>query len=288
MIARWREEHNALHYQIEIQDISSEEREMDNNYRRSNLPLPPTPLTHHATHDESHRELLQQLSALGNTLGRAIPRKILPGNILMIEIDPGQIIDVSLYLRDQLGFTLLSCLSGLDMIDHLAVVYHLRAIDKNWLLEVKVELPSGVTEIESVTIIWQTANWQEREAFDMFGISFAGHPDLRRILTDNEFEGFPLLKTFRSTPLVRHDEATTQVDPIRALHDAQEKEIGQQRIANNILNQGSIERLHPGTSTLGNDQFHGRRFPPITWLHTPEYVEQPDVETYHSDKPENA
>jgi NADH-quinone oxidoreductase subunit C len=75
------------------------------------------------------------------------------------------------------------------------VVYHLYSVEHRHVLTVKTAVAEGV-EAPSVTGIWLTANWHEREAFDMFGIGFAGHPDLRRILMPDEFDAFPLRKDF--------------------------------------------------------------------------------------------
>ena len=77
-----------------------------------------------------------------------------------------------------------------------AVVYHLLSVKDNRRLRVRCSLPGDSTRISSVVSIWPAANWYEREAFDMFGIMFEGHPDLRRILTDYGFIGHPFRKDF--------------------------------------------------------------------------------------------
>jgi NADH-quinone oxidoreductase subunit C len=84
-----------------------------------------------------------------------------------------------------------------------AVVYHLQSIDHNWRLRIKAFLPSDIEKIDSVCSVWSSANWYEREAFDLYGIFFNGHPDLRRILTDYGFVGHPFRKDF---PLEGHVE----------------------------------------------------------------------------------
>jgi NADH-quinone oxidoreductase subunit C len=76
------------------------------------------------------------------------------------------------------------------------VVYHLLSVVKNQRLRVKVFVNEADMKIQSVTKIWSSANWYEREAFDLFGILFKNHPDLRRILTDYGFRGHPLRKDF--------------------------------------------------------------------------------------------
>jgi NADH-quinone oxidoreductase subunit C len=102
----------------------------------------------------------------------------------------------------------LECLSGVDLgatADKVQVVYHLWSIPHNHRLVVKVEAPrsgsaheSGLPVVPSVAQIWRTANWHEREAFDLVGIFFEGHPDLRRILLPEDWEGHPLRKDYKT------------------------------------------------------------------------------------------
>jgi NADH-quinone oxidoreductase subunit C len=89
-----------------------------------------------------------------------------------------------------------------------AVVYHLLSIKHNRRLRLRVFLDSELPVVDSVVDIWNSANWFEREAFDLFGIIFEGHPDLRRILTDYGFVGYPFRKDF---PISGHVE--TRYDP---------------------------------------------------------------------------
>jgi len=117
------------------------------------------------------------------------------------------IVEACHYLKQQQGFEQLIDLCGLDMStypDHdkdaprFMVVYHLLSVAKNK----RIRLKTPVNErdlVGSVTEVWPTANWFEREAFDMYGILFVNHPDLRRILTDYGFEGHPLRKDFPLT-----------------------------------------------------------------------------------------
>jgi len=117
------------------------------------------------------------------------------------------IVEACHYLKQQQGFEQLIDLCGLDMSEHpdhdeddprFMVVYHLLSVGKNK----RIRLKTPVNErdlVGSVTEVWPTANWFEREAFDMYGILFVNHPDLRRILTDYGFEGHPLRKDFPLT-----------------------------------------------------------------------------------------
>ena len=88
--------------------------------------------------------------------------------------------------------------------DRFAVVIHLLSVEHNWRLRVKTYCPEAKPAVPSVVDVWASANWFEREAFDLFGILFDGHPDLRRLLTDYGFVGHPFRKDF---PLIGHVES---------------------------------------------------------------------------------
>lgn len=117
-------------------------------------------------------------------------------------VDPRYIVDVCRFLRDdpRFEFKLLSDLTGVDLgIDQeprFEVVYHLYSLTRNHRLRLKVPLPADDPTVATVTTVWHTANWHERETFDMFGIVFDGHPDLRRILMPEEFQWHPLRKDY--------------------------------------------------------------------------------------------
>ena len=110
-----------------------------------------------------------------------------------------EIAGVCRFLRDERNF---ERLSGLTVIDRhpieprFEVVYLLHSISKNERLRLKVALPGDAAELETVTGIWEGANWYEREAFDLFGVRFEGHPDLKRILMPDDWEGHPLRKDY--------------------------------------------------------------------------------------------
>jgi NADH-quinone oxidoreductase subunit C len=106
----------------------------------------------------------------------------------------------TLYKNPNSYFDMLSCVTGLDNGADAAtmeVAYNLYSIPFNHHLMIKVVLPRDKPEIESVSMIWKTANWQEREIFDMYGIHFKNHPDLRRILMPADWEGHPLRKDYK-------------------------------------------------------------------------------------------
>jgi NADH-quinone oxidoreductase subunit C len=79
------------------------------------------------------------------------------------------------------------------------VVYHLHSIERNLRLRLKCRLPGADPVIESVTSVWRSANWYERETFDLFGIRFINHPDMRRIMMPDDWDGHPLRKDYPIT-----------------------------------------------------------------------------------------
>lgn len=117
-----------------------------------------------------------------------------------IRIDAAQMLGVCRFLHDENGFEFdyLSCLSGVDHNDGtLGVVYHLFSMTRKHKIVLKASCPKDQPTVQSVASVWGTANWHEREAYDMFGIVFSGHPDLRRILCADDFPGHPLRKDFK-------------------------------------------------------------------------------------------
>ena len=125
-------------------------------------------------------------------------------------IDRGAVLELCQFLRDEedYSFDLLSDITAVDYLGRqprFEVVYHLYSIEKNHRLRLKVPLEEGDAKIPSVVPVWPGANWLEREAWDLYGIEFEGHPDLRRIYLYEEFEGHPLRKDYpkhKRQPLV--------------------------------------------------------------------------------------
>ena len=126
----------------------------------------------------------------------------------LVQIAPAQLLEVARTLRDApaLRFEQLIDLCGVDYTDfrnetwegpRYCVVVHLLSVTHNWRLRLKTFAPEdSLPAVASVTEVWNAANWFEREAFDLFGIVFEGHLDLRRILTDYGFIGHPMRKDF--------------------------------------------------------------------------------------------
>jgi len=131
------------------------------------------------------------------------PQALLGGSLELGEtllwVAPGRIVQVCRELRDNLGFERISGVSAIDrypMEPRFEVVYFLHSISRNLRLKLKVALPGENPAVESVTPVWAGANWYEREAFDLFGIRFEGHPNLKRILMPDDWEGHPLRRDF--------------------------------------------------------------------------------------------
>lgn len=125
-----------------------------------------------------------------------------------IEIVPDKMVEVFqlLHSHQEAYFDSLSCLTGIDNgpeVNSMEVVYNLYSIPMDHALMIKITIPRDHPEIQSVSSIWRTANWHEREAYDLFGIKFIGHPDLRRILMPADWDGHPLRKDY-SEPETYH------------------------------------------------------------------------------------
>jgi NADH-quinone oxidoreductase subunit C len=117
-------------------------------------------------------------------------------------IDGVRLFEVCAFLRDesQLRFEFLSSLTAVDRLEYFEVVYHLTSIRLNQMTAIKVRTDRENPRVRSVTEVWPGANLQEREAYDLMGIVFEGHPDLRRVFLWDGFDGFPLRKDYLIGP----------------------------------------------------------------------------------------
>ena len=138
-------------------------------------------------------------------INREFPVAILSEDLIAtpytLEISEEFILSVCrlLHEHDKTYFDSLSCLTGLDNgpeANTMEVIYHLYSIPHDLHLALKVILKREKPEIDSVASIWKTADWHEREAYDLLGITFRNHPDLRRILLPADWEGHPLRKDY--------------------------------------------------------------------------------------------
>ena len=157
-------------------------------------------------------ELTEQLSG---TLGSAVTEKKIAAGELTVVVEAARILEVLGWLQGEGEFRILVDLCGVDWPQRekrFDVVYHLLSLTRNLRIRVKAGLSEGES-IKSSIGIYPAAGWFEREAFDMYGIAFEDHPDLRRILTDYGFSGYPLRKDFPLTGYVelRYDEELKRV-----------------------------------------------------------------------------
>ena len=97
----------------------------------------------------------------------------------------------------KLKFDFLSCLTGVDYEEHMEVIYNLYSMDLDQYLCIKVKMPRSNPKVVSVQPVWKTADWHEREAYDLLGIEFIGHPNLTRILLEDDWVGHPLRKDYK-------------------------------------------------------------------------------------------
>jgi NADH-quinone oxidoreductase subunit C len=121
---------------------------------------------------------------------------------LTIEVAPSDILSALARARKTLGFNRLSTITGVDRYPvepRFEVVYHLQSIATKERIRFKARVSGDNPEIESACPVFRAANWYEREVFDFFGIRFLNHPDLKRIMMPDEFEGYPLRKDFPVT-----------------------------------------------------------------------------------------
>jgi NADH-quinone oxidoreductase subunit C len=163
-------------------------------------------------------EALQALSeSLGRKLGNGIDKAVLAYGELTVTVPKNMIVEVVTLLRDDPEYQFISIIdiSGADYPyreERFDVVYHLLSPRKN--LRIRVKVTTNENEpVPSVTGVYPGALWYEREVYDLYGVLFTGHPDLRRILTDYGFEGYPLRKDFPLTGFVevRYDDEVKRV-----------------------------------------------------------------------------
>lgn len=176
----------------------------------------------------SKPDTLSELAAhLADALDEDVREHEIAHGELTLVIHRDRVSKVLRFLRDDPAcrFTSLIDVCAVDWparADRFDVVYHLLSMHNNMRIRVMLSVAED-TPVDSVVDIFPSANWFEREAFDMYGVIFDGHPDLRRILTDYGFEGFPLRKDFPLTGFVevRYDEAQKRVvyEPVNLMQE---------------------------------------------------------------------
>ena len=174
----------------------------------------------------------QALKDLGEYIASALPQEVLATEVnrvgeLTLRVRAAAVVKVVTFLRDDTGclFKQVVDVCGVDWPgreQRFDVVYHLLSMKHNQRVRVKVATDEE-TPVASVTAVFSAAGWFEREVWDMYGVTFSGHPDLRRILTDYGFEGHPLRKDFPLTGYVemRYDDEAKRVvyEPVKLTQD---------------------------------------------------------------------
>ena len=156
-------------------------------------------------HPIFRRELSKLVSGFEKRLERELPDfvpevsdfKIREEGFITMRVQKGAVLKLARILRDKFAFDHLSLISAVDWVDRFELVYHVTSYPNYCTVEVKVDVPKDDPNVYSVSKIWGGANWHEREAYDMMGITFEGHPDHRRILLPQDYKYFPLRKDFR-------------------------------------------------------------------------------------------
>ncbi len=144
---------------------------------------------------------VQQLTGeeLSERVGAAVPDSVVASDDGILFVEPAKIADVAGFMKSdsRLDFNFLNSISAVDYINHFEVVYHLTSMNKHHTAIVKTRL-DGRDELilPSVYHLWRGADFQEREIWDLMGISFSGHPNLKRIMLWEGFDGHPLRKDY--------------------------------------------------------------------------------------------
>jgi NADH-quinone oxidoreductase subunit C len=140
---------------------------------------------------------------LAHHIEQKFPDAVVDAQPEWAEVKPERLVEVCTHLRDdpELDFRYLTSLTGVDRLDHFELVYHLVSIGRNQASTLKIRCHDhDDPEVPSVVPVWRGAHLQEREAFDLMGIRFQGHPDLRRVFLWEGFAGHPLRKDWLNFP----------------------------------------------------------------------------------------
>ena len=143
---------------------------------------------------------------LGDRINAAVPNAVETIADGWVELRPSALVEVCRFLRDEreIDGRYLNSIAGVDRHDYFEVVYHVTSLSHNHTFALKVRADHEQPEVPSVVSIWLGAHLQEREAFDLMGICFAGHPSLKRMFLWDGFPGHPLRKDFLTLPGGEH------------------------------------------------------------------------------------
>lgn len=205
-----RHEHEQLQFHYTPLDEAREDQDADNPHANATTNIP------------------EVIESLRDTFGDAIWRVETYAGEDTVFVEKERIREVSRYLREELGFTYFADLGGIDRFeetDRYEVFYNVISLERQKRIRLKVRVDEDDMHVPSVVSVWKAANWNEREAYDMFGFIFDGHPDLRRMYMPEDFEYHPLRKEFPllgvpgSLPLPpQTPEGELTMDPFAAAH----------------------------------------------------------------------
>ena len=116
---------------------------------------------------------------------------------IFLSTDRETIFELCTFIHDVLNFEQATSVCAVDYIDRVQIVYHLTNYFTGIVIEITVDLPADDLHIPSVALIWEGANWHERETYELFGVIFDGHPKLERLLTPQSYEFFPFRKSYK-------------------------------------------------------------------------------------------
>ncbi len=144
------------------------------------------------------------LVQITKTLNERFPGVVVEEQKTAVVIKKEFLLPVAQFLKDgELTFENCHCVTAVDWKDKIQVVYHLYSFKQKFMLTLKVNLALEDLTVETVAHLWKSANWLEREVFDLFGVKFLNHPDLRRILNPDEWTDYPLRKNFDRPDFIR-------------------------------------------------------------------------------------
>lgn len=209
-------------------------------------------------HIKSSTDVPDVVSSLKERFGEAVLDSRVYAGEHTVLVARDHLVDICRYLKEELGFNFLSDLGGIDRFtdeDRYEIFYNLVSIEKEQRLRLKIRIGESDLEAPTLTDVFHGADWNERECYDMFGIRFVGHPDLRRMYMPEDFEYYPLRKEFPllgipgSLPLPpQTPEAGLTMDPFPAAHGSKPVKSYDEELSKDLSLEHSEKRSGgPGT-----------------------------------------
>ncbi len=143
-----------------------------------------------------------QISEIQQKISNKFPQLTLEAQPTALIVPKNALLDIARYLKEGEGFENCHCITAVDRKDKMEVVYQLYSTPHHFMLTLKVIAPYDDLTVETVSLLWKSANWLERETFDLFGIKFLNHPDLRRIMNPDSWTDHPLRKDFKRADFI--------------------------------------------------------------------------------------